>query len=131
VKDLNRFYAKEPALFELDFSHDGFQWIDFHDSENSVLTFLRRGKSTDDVILVVCNFTPVSRTNYRVGVPRGGTWTEALNSDATLYAGSGHGNLGAVEASPVAAHGFFHSLSLTVPPLSALFFINKKEKGIS
>jgi 1,4-alpha-glucan branching enzyme len=120
VADLNALYRAEPALYELDFSQAGFEWIDCHDAENSVLSFLRRPRQGPPV-LVVCNFTPVPRTNYVVGVPEGGYWREVLNSDATLYGGSGMGNLGGVEAAPVAAQGRFHSLALTLPPLGVLF----------
>ncbi len=122
VKDLNHLYRAEPGLHELDSEPKGFEWMDFRDSDLSVLSFIRRGKSTDDIILVVCNFTPVPRKNYRIGIPRNGFWREILNSDAKIYGGSGHGNLGGVEAAPVAAHGKFHSLSLTLPPLGILFF---------
>lgn len=128
VKDLNRLYRSEPALYERDFCIDGFEWIDFHDWECNVISFIRKGKSTDDVILVVGNFTPVPRNNYRVGVPQGGFWKEALNSDATVYGGSGQGNFGGVDASPVPAHGRAYSLSLTLPPLGIL--ILKHEGGI-
>ena len=122
LKDVNHFYRTEPALHELDFTSEGFEWVDFHDWEESILSFLRKGKTTNDFILTVCNFTPVPRLNYRVGVPRGGFWKEMLNSDATLYGGSGCGNSGGAEATPVPAHGRHHSLSLTLPPLSVLFF---------
>ncbi|MDP3028523.1 MAG: 1,4-alpha-glucan branching protein GlgB [Deltaproteobacteria bacterium] len=122
VKDLNHFYRAEPALYELDFNNQGFAWIDSSDWEGSVISYTRRGKSTDDIILVVCNLTPVPRQNYRVGVPRGGFWKEVLNSDAQIYWGSGHGNFGGIEAAPVPAHGHYHSLSLTLPPLSVVFF---------
>jgi len=122
VKDLNRFYRSEPALFQLDFSNDGFEWIDFHDWENSTISFVRKGKTTREVILVVCNLTPVVRHNYRVGVPYGGFWREVLNSDAYLYGGSGQGNLGGVEAAPTPSHGRTNSLSLTLPPLAVVFF---------
>jgi 1,4-alpha-glucan branching enzyme len=121
VRDLNHFYRTEPAIVELDFEKEGFEWVDFRDWEESIISFLRRGKSTDDIILVVCNFTPVPRRNYRVGVPRGEFWKEVLNSDAKIYGGSGHGNFGGVEATPVPAHGRYHSLSLTLPPLGVLF----------
>ena len=86
-----------------------------------MLTFLRRGRRPQDTVLVVCNFTPLPRYNYRVGVPRGGRWRELLNSDACLYGGSGVGNLGEIEAAPVAAQGHFHSLSLVLPPLGVLY----------
>jgi 1,4-alpha-glucan branching enzyme len=127
VKDLNRFYRAEPAIHELDFRQETFEWIDFRDWEGSTISFLRRGKSTDDIFLVVCNLTPVSRRNYRMGVPREGFWKEVLNSDAKIYGGSGHGNFGGVEATPVPSHGKYHSLSLTLPPLGVLFF--KSEEG--
>jgi len=122
VRDLNHFYTNEPALYELDFSNEGFQWIDFHDWEESIISFIRIGNNPDDIILVVCNLTPVLRLNYKVGVPRGGFWREVLNSDADMYGGSGQGNFGGVEAVPVPAQGRYHSLTLTLPPLGILFF---------
>ena len=122
VEDLNRFYRAQSALYEEDFASAGFDWIDCGDRANSVLSYLRRGHDPDDVLLVVCNFTPVPRANYAVGVPRGGWWEECLNSDAPLYGGSGQGNLGGVEAAPVAGHGRYHSLRLTLPPLAMLVF---------
>jgi 1,4-alpha-glucan branching enzyme len=120
VSDLNRLYRGEGALFERDTEAAGFEWIDCHDSENSTLSFLRRGRSPDGEVLVVLNFTPLPRSSYRVGAPRGGRWHEVLNSDATSYGGAGFGNLGEVEAAPVAHHGRPFSLSLTLPPLGAL-----------
>lgn len=125
VRDLNRFYRAEPAIHELDFRQEAFEWIDFRDWEGSTISFLRRGKSTDDIFLVVCNLTPVPKRNYRMGVPREGFWKEVLNSDAKIYGGSGHGNFGGVEATPVTSHGKYHSLSLTLPPLGVLFFKNE------
>ncbi|MCI0439580.1 MAG: 1,4-alpha-glucan branching protein GlgB [Chloroflexi bacterium] len=122
VEDLNRLYRDEPALHEKDCDPSGFEWVDANDGENSVVSLLRRGASTDDVFMVVCNFTPVPRHNYRVGVPRGGFWREMLNSDATIYGGSGQGNVGGVEAAPVPFHGYLHSLNITLPPLGVLFF---------
>jgi 1,4-alpha-glucan branching enzyme len=122
VQDLNRFYRGEPALYELDFSPEGFEWVDCSDADNSVLTFLRKARDPRDLLLIVCNFTPVVRDNYRVGVPRGGWWRECLNSDAPLYGGSGQGNLGGVEAAPLPAHARYHSLTLRLPPLSVMFF---------
>jgi 1,4-alpha-glucan branching enzyme len=129
VKDLNQFYRKEPALHELDFRQEGFEWIDFRDWEGSIISFIRKGKSTDEIFLVVCNFTPVLRMNYRVGVPRSGIWREVLNSDAAIYGGIGHGNFGGAEATPVPYHGKYHSLSLTLPPLGILFFKNEGRQG--
>ena len=122
VKDLNHLYRTEKALHELDFQSEGFEWIDFHNWEQSIVSFLRKGKSSDEMILIVCNFTPVPRYNYRTGVPRGGFWKEVLNSDAQIYGGSGQGNMGGVDASPVPADRRHLSLSLTLPPLSILFF---------
>ncbi len=121
VADLNRLYRDEPALHELDLDPEGFEWIEGSDAETSVIAFLRKGRSSRRVVACVFNFTPVVRHNYRLGVPRGGVWEERLNTDATSYWGSGEGNLGEVEASPVGAHGRSHSLTLTLPPLAALF----------
>ena len=120
VEDLNRFYRDEPALHHLDFDPRGFQWISGDDSTNSVICYLRRGQNPSDTALVVCNFTPVLRENYRVGVPQGGIWREVLNSDALIYGGSGKGNFGAVDATPVYWHGQSHSLNLVLPPLAML-----------
>ncbi len=122
VEDLNRVYRQEPALYELDFDPAGFQWIDCTDVDHSVISFLRRGQSTDDLILVVANFTPETHPNYRVGAPRGGLWQELLNSDAPLYGGSGQGNFGGLETSPIPYHGHSESLNLTLPPLAVVFF---------
>ena len=122
VADLNRLYRTEPALHERDIDPSGFEWIDCNDAESSVISLLRKGASTEDRVLIVCNFTPVPRQNYRVGVPRGGYWKEVLNSDATLYGGSGWGNLGGADALPIPLHGRDHSLTLTLPPLAAMFF---------
>jgi 1,4-alpha-glucan branching enzyme len=122
VTDLNRLYRAEAALHERDTEPEGFQWMDCSDAENSVLSFVRRGCSTDDLLFAIFNFTPIPRHNYRIGVPRGGFWREALNSDSGCYGGSGQGNIGGVEAFPVAAHGHPQSLNLVLPPLGALFF---------
>lgn len=122
VQDLNRFYRETPALWQEDFSHAGFEWVDANDWEESVIAFLRKGRRPEDMVLVVCNFTPIVRSNYLVGVPRGGFWRERLNSDGEWYGGSGVGNQGGVESSPVGAHGRYHSLNLTLPPLGVLFF---------
>jgi 1,4-alpha-glucan branching enzyme len=121
VRDLNHLYRRAPALFQQDFSEDGFAWVEANDAERSVVAFVRRGRSPDDLMLVVANFTPVVRHNYRLGVPRPGWWQEVLNGDARGYGGSGQGNLGGIEADPVGAHGQFQSLSLTLPPLAVIF----------
>jgi 1,4-alpha-glucan branching enzyme len=122
VRDLNTFLRGEQALVEQDFEPAGFAWIDCHDSQQSVLSFLRQGRDTGDVVVCACNFTPVPRHNYRLGVPLGGWWNEALNSDAPLYGGSGQGNMEGVFASPVASHGHYHSLNITLPPLGIVVF---------
>jgi len=121
IGDLNHGYRTLPALHVQDFSPEGFAWIDGQDWEQSVLAFVRRGKRPEDVVLVVCNFTPVPRHNYRLGVPVGGAWEEVLNSDAAIYGGSNVGNLGRIEAAPVAAQGHFQSLSLVLPPLGVIY----------
>jgi 1,4-alpha-glucan branching enzyme len=122
ISELNRTYRAERALHELDNDSSGFEWVDCSDVEQSVISLLRKGRSPDELVLCVFNFTPVPRHDYRVGVPRAGFWAEILNSDASEYAGSGVGNLGGVEASDVAAHGRPASVFLTLPPLGALFF---------
>ncbi|MGA9032121.1 MAG: 1,4-alpha-glucan branching protein GlgB [Sulfuricaulis sp.] len=121
MQDLNHLYRAEPALFTRDFDMSGFEWADLHDWEHSIISFYRKGANPDDIILVVCNFTPVPQANYRVGVSRGGFWSEVLNSDAVTYGGSGQGNLGGVEAAPVPAHGRYYSLLLTLPPLGVIY----------
>jgi 1,4-alpha-glucan branching enzyme len=122
VRDLNHFYRSEPALFEVDFEDSGFEWVDCHDADNSVVSYLRKNRSGDSIVLTVCNATPVVRRNYRVGVPGSGFWKEALNSDGKDYGGSGQGNLGGVEAVQVAIHDHFQSLTLTLPPLATVIF---------
>jgi 1,4-alpha-glucan branching enzyme len=125
IRDLNRLYRSEPALHELDCEPAGFEWIDCGDAESSVVSLIRKGKSTANLVLMVCNFTPVPRQEYRIGAPHGGFWREALNSDATEYGGSGMGNRGGVDADPWPQHGRPFSLPLTLPPLSALFLTDK------
>jgi len=122
VRDLNTFYRGQRALHELDFDSGGFAWVDCTDFQRSVISFLRRGRNPADQLLLVCNFTPVVRQNYRVGVPRSGLWKELLNSDALLYGGSGQGNFGGVEAVPLPVHGQPFSLSMTLPPLGMLVY---------
>ena len=126
VADLNLLYRGDEALHVGDFDPHGFEWIDAHDEESSVLTFLRRHQKSKDPrdpqLVVILNLTPVVRDNYRVGVPVGGRWAEILNSDAVEYGGSGRGNLGSVESAPVSRHGRHHSLVISLPPLGALVF---------
>ncbi len=121
VEDINRMYRNEPALHQ-DTEPAGFEWIDGSDADNSVLTFLRKGFNPGETILIVCNFTPVPRLGYRVGVPAGGYWKEILNSDGKEYFGSGEGNAGGVFADPLPEHGRDFSLNMIIPPLGVLFF---------
>ncbi|HWO94050.1 MAG TPA: 1,4-alpha-glucan branching protein GlgB [Dehalococcoidia bacterium] len=121
VGHLNRTYQGERAMHELDTHPDGFLWIDANDSESSTLSWIRRARSTDEDIVLLFNFTPVPRENYRVGVPRAGVWREIVNTDAVEYGGSGIGNLGEVQTAPIPLHGQPYSLTLTLPPLAALF----------
>jgi 1,4-alpha-glucan branching enzyme len=122
VADLNRLYRAEPALHEEDCDPRGFAWVDPHDHDQSVVTFLRRGHA-EATCLVACNFTPVARHDYRVGVPVAGEWREVLNSDALTYGGTGAGNWGKVETDPVPSHGHPQSVRLTLPPLAAVFLV--------
>ena len=122
VSDAAHLYRSEPALYEMDFDQGGFEWVDCNDSLHSVVSYLRRGRSTGDIFLIACNFTPAPRQGYHVGVPRGGYWQEILNSDAEDYGGSGQGNLGGLQASPANFHGRPFSLSITLPPLAAVLF---------
>ena len=121
VSALNEAYRNEPALHALDCDPAGFEWIDTNDADRSVISYLRKSPEGREQIAVVCNFTPVPRYNYRIGAPRSGFWRELLNTDASEHGGSGHGNLGGVEASPVPCFGRMHSLTLTLPPLGAIF----------
>jgi 1,4-alpha-glucan branching enzyme len=122
VADLNRVYRENNALHAQDFTQDGFRWVQRGDWEQSALTFLRMGAEPAPPILAVFNFTPVPRLNYRVGVPRGGYWREILNSDSHYYGGSGLGNQGGADAVPMPYEEYSHSLTLTLPPLAAVYF---------
>jgi 1,4-alpha-glucan branching enzyme len=117
VRDLNTLYRGQPLLHELDSNPAGFEWVDCKDSQRSIISFLRRGQNPSDQLLFVCNFTPVVRENYRVGVPLDCYWKEILNSDAPLYGGSGQGNFGGLAAAPLPIHGRPFSLNMTLPPL--------------
>ncbi len=121
VEDLQRVYRTESALWEVDHHHSGFQWIDFHDWESSIVSFIRYGKDTRNHLVCVFNFTPVPRENYCVGVPSDTFYQELLNSDSSFYGGSNLGNSGGVNAEPVPFSIFSHSITLKIPPLSALF----------
>ncbi len=126
VADLNRAYRQEPALHQQDFVESGFEWVDCSDAQHSVIAFLRKPRDGGPALLVACNFTPVPRSNYALGVPCAGHWTEILNSDAKLYGGAGWGNFGGVDAVPIPMHGQPQSLTLTLPPLATVIF---KEPG--
>jgi len=120
VADLNRLYRAEPALHQLDFEPAGFQWMDCSDSEQSIVSFCRFARDAETLILCACNFTPVPRPGYRVGVPREGFYAEVLNTDSELYGGSNTGNGGGVLSQPLPWHGQPHSVLLTLPPLGAV-----------
>jgi 1,4-alpha-glucan branching enzyme len=122
VRDLNTFYRGTPALFEVDFDGAGFDWVDCTDAARSIVSFVRRARNRRDQVLFACNFTPVPRPNYRLGVPHSGRWEEVLNSDAEMYGGSGQGNLGGADTTPVAMHGHPQSIVITLPPLGLVAF---------
>jgi len=122
VADLNALYRREPALHQVDFQWQGFQWIDCNDADASVLSFIRRAREQWDAVIVVANFTPVAREKYRVGVPDPGWYRELFNSDAEFYGGSNYGNAGGVMAEPVPWMGMNYSLPLRLPPLATLYF---------
>ena len=122
VRDLNHLYRNEKALHELDSDPGGFEWVDCNDAPRSIISLLRKGKDPKGRMLIACNFTPVPREKYRVGVPQGGWWKEVLNSDGHEYAGSGVGNGGGATAQAIEQHGRPFSLELTLPPLAAVFF---------
>lgn len=122
VKDVNQLYQTEPALYEVDFQYQGFEWIDFHDWESSIISFIRRGKNPEDFMIFVFNFTPVLRENYRIGVPRAGFYKEVINSDSEIYGGANFGNDGGLMAEPIEKHFRSYSIDVTIPPLGMLIF---------
>ncbi len=128
VQDLNMLYRSSPELHELDFSQDGFSWVDFHDWESSIISFLRKDRNGRPM-LVVCNFTPAVRDQYRLGVPVAGFWKEVLNSDSEVYGGSNVGNSGGVWTEPWPSHGHGQSLRLVIPPLGAVFLSPQPAEG--
>jgi 1,4-alpha-glucan branching enzyme len=109
-------------LHELDCEPGGFEWIDCNDAESSAIAFMRLSRDRNELILVAMNFTPVARSGYRLGVPQPGRWTEILNSDATLYGGSGLGNAGGVDSAPAPCHGHDQSVAIVLPPLALVMF---------
>ncbi len=126
-KDINNFYKNTPQLWEQDYDPKGFEWIDCGDSSSSVVSFLRRSKSGQEVIFIG-NFTPVARSNYRIGVPRNTVWTEVLNSDSFIYGGSNIGNMGEIKTEKVSFHGRQYSIEATLPPLSCLVLLPEETK---
>jgi 1,4-alpha-glucan branching enzyme len=128
VKDLNRLYKREKALYEIDFDQEGFEWIDCNDADHSIISFIRRGKDwKNDMLIVVCNFTPVLYTDYRIGVPFNTWYEEIFNSDSAIYGGSNKGNEGRVKAEEISFHGKPYSLNLTIPPLGVIYLKPKYE----
>jgi 1,4-alpha-glucan branching enzyme len=123
VRDLNRIYKERPALWEVDFEPSGFQWLEPNDATNNVIAFARWSADRSDVVVCVCNLSPVPRAGYRLGMPRAGRWVEALNTDSTHYGGSDVGNLGGVKAAEVAWHDQPYSAELTLPPLGVLWLV--------
>jgi 1,4-alpha-glucan branching enzyme len=131
MEDLNKLYRDVPAMHELDLDPEGFEWIDCCDTENSVVSLIRRSRSRpDELVVAVMNFTPQPRHNYQIGVPRNGHWKEVLNSDATLYGGSGQGNMGGIDAAPIPLHGRRWSVTVTIPPLGAVFLLSEEEPAL-
>ena len=117
---LNEIYRSEPALYEVDFTGAGFEWIDFHDSENSIVSFVRRAKRREDFLVVVCNFTPKPHIGYRIGLPEACGYREIFNSDAAIYGGSNLGNGGYVHSEQTESHGRPASAAIVIPPLGAI-----------
>jgi 1,4-alpha-glucan branching enzyme len=122
VKDANHLYQREKALWERDLDWEGFQWIDANDADNCIFTYLRFAKDKADCLVIACNFTPVVRSGYRIGVPAPGYYAELLNSDAAVYGGSNVGNGGGVQSEAVAWREWGHSVALTLPPLAIVVF---------
>ncbi len=122
VADLNALLVREPSLYERDFDHRGFEWIDCHDRENCILSFVRRAANPQDFLVIVLNYTPVPRTGYRIGVPEKCFYQEVFNSDSSYYAGSNLGNGAGVMATEPAHHGRPAAIEITLPPLGAVVF---------
>jgi 1,4-alpha-glucan branching enzyme len=122
VRELNFLYSNEPSLYEVDYQWSGFEWIDFHDIDNSVISFVRRARRHDDALIFVCNFTPNPRYNYQVGIPDPGVYYEILNSDWSRFGGSGVENQGGIATSPGVVQGRYHYITLTLPPLAVCVY---------
>jgi 1,4-alpha-glucan branching enzyme len=122
VRELNHLYQSHPAFYEVDYHWAGFEWVDFRDVDGSTISFLRRPHSAKPFLLFVCNFTPVPRRNYRVGVPDPGYYREIFNSDSEMFGGSNVGNAGGRMSEPISYNNHYHSLSITLPPLAVTIF---------
>jgi 1,4-alpha-glucan branching enzyme len=122
MRELNRLYRASPSLYQVDFHYSGFEWVDFRDSENSVISFLRRAEDPADFLLICCNFTPVPRQGYEIGVPEEGFYEEVLNTDSELFGGSNIGNGGMVSSRLKACHNRPYSIAVTLPPLAVVIF---------
>ena len=122
MADLNALYRREPALHEVDFDWHGFEWIDCHNWQDSMLAFIRKAKDPNDYVIVCCNFTPVPRHDYRIGVPEACWYEEIFNSDSTFYGGSDLGNGGGIQAIADESHGRPCSMEVTLPPLATVVF---------
>lgn len=122
MHDLLHLYQNEPSLYEQDFHHTGFEWIDFNDAPNSIVSFMRKDKSERKILIFICNFTPVARTNYRVGVPYSGFYNEIFNSDSSMYWGTNIGNSGGVWADEIEFHHRPHTINIRIPPLGVIVF---------
>ena len=122
VRELNRIYRANPALHQVDFHYSGFEWVDFHDGEHSIIAFLRRAEDPKDFLLICCNFTPVPRKHYEFGVPEEGFYEEILNTDSESFGGSNVGNGGVVSSKPAPRHGRSHAIAVTLPPLAVVVF---------
>ena len=122
IIDLNQLYKSQPALYEKQFSGDGFEWINYSDHQNAILSYIRKGNNPNENLIVVCNFTEVVRENYRIGIPKKGKLKEIFNSDATIYGGSGVENSNALKIETVAYDGRDFSVALILPPLSVTVY---------
>jgi 1,4-alpha-glucan branching enzyme len=129
VRELNTFYRSQPALYQVDYHWSGFQWIDFHDVDHSVIAFIRRAANPADFLVFCCNFTPVPRTAYRFGVPEAAFYREVFNSDAARYGGSDVHNRPGVKAEPTPWHNLPFSISITLPPLAVVVFKPERESS--
>lgn len=121
VKDLNHYYKQNNAFWLKDYEHEGFQWIEADDSQQSVISFTRSGKNQNDLHVILCNFTPVPRENYKIGVPINGNYKEVFNSDKKDYGGSGIKNENLIKSTKEEYHGFKQSIEITIPPLSGIY----------